>query len=468
MVNATFVFVHGLGGDSATTWGRFEELILADTDMKGCESVSFGYPTSLFRWPFSQKYPKIQTLADALRTQLDVRFGDRQDLILVCHSLGGLIGRRYLVDEVKRKAKLRVRGLLLYAVPNDGAGLAGIADHISWRHNQLKQLCQDSDLIRDLDSDWATSEMAQRVKVRYVVGGQDSVVSEKSARSSWGEPNVDVVADRGHIEIVKPLSGDDLPYLIFKKFALSMISAPPNPTETVARYATPLAARHPIQSPPKGPYRVIAFDLDGTLLRGIDFSWTVVWKHLGFSEAVYKGAMRDYRKGKTTYQEWCELACAHFRAKGLRRSDFANIVSGVTVTNNLQETLATLKASGFVLALISGGIDTFIEEKIPNAAEMFDYICINRIRYDQPSGLISGVDATPFDFEGKTVALEAICKRHGCTLKEAVFVGEGFNDENVITKAGLSIAYPPGETAIEAASISVKEDDLSKILEHVL
>jgi pimeloyl-ACP methyl ester carboxylesterase len=124
MVNATFVFVHGLGGDSATTWGRFEELILADTDMKGCESVSFGYPTSLFRWPFSQKYPKIQTLADALRTQLDVRFGDRQDLILVCHSLGGLIGRRYLVDEVKRKAKLRVRGLLLYAVPNDGAGLA--------------------------------------------------------------------------------------------------------------------------------------------------------------------------------------------------------------------------------------------------------------------------------------------------------------------------------------------------------
>ncbi len=468
MGNATIVFVHGLGGDSTTTWGRFEELIQADPDLKDCEPVCFGYPTSLFRWPFSKKYPKIQTLADALRTQLDVQYGDRQDLILVCHSLGGLIGRRYLVDEVKRKAKLRVRGLLLYAVPNDGAGLAGVADHVSWRHNQLKQLCQDSDLIRDLDSDWATSEMAQRVKVRYVVGGQDRVVNERSARSSWGEPNVDVIADRGHIEIVKPLSGGDLPYLIFKKFALSLTAPSPDPTETVARYATPLAARHPIKSPPKGSYRVIAFDLDGTLLRGIDFSWTVVWKHLGFPEAVYKGAMRDYRKGKTTYQEWCELACSHFRDKGLRRSDFAKIVGGVTVTNNLQETLATLKASGFVLALISGGIDTFIEEKIPNAADMFDYICINRLRYDQPSGLISGVDATPFDFEGKTVALEAICKRHGCTLKEAVFVGEGFNDESVITKAGLSIAYPPGETAIEAASISVKEDDLSKILEHVL
>jgi phosphoserine phosphatase len=204
------------------------------------------------------------------------------------------------------------------------------------------------------------------------------------------------------------------------------------------------------------------------VLRGIDFSWTVVWKHLGFPEAVYKKAMRDYIKGTTTYQEWCDIAVAQFRAKGLRRSDFSKMMNGVSVTRNLNETLQTLRASGFVIALISGGMDTFIEEKIPNAAELFDYICINRIRYDQPSGLIAGVDATPFDFEGKTVALKAICERNGCTLKEAAFVGEGFNDENVVNSVGLSIAYPPGETSIEAASVSVAEDDLNEILKYVL
>jgi phosphoserine phosphatase/pimeloyl-ACP methyl ester carboxylesterase len=469
MGKATIVFVHGLGGDPATTWGRFPELINSDIELKDFEMGTFGYPTSLFRLPFFRKYPKIQTLSDALRTLLDVRFGDRKDVILVCHSLGGLIARRYLVEEIKHKAELRVRGLLLYAVPNDGAGLAGVASYISWRHNQLRQLCEDSDLLRDLESDWETNEMGGRVKVRYVVGALDRVVSEKSARSSWGELNVDVVADRGHIEIVKPRDPEDLPYLIFRKFVLSL-TAPllPEPTQIMERYATFLAAKHPPQSLSKRGYRVIAFDLDGTLLRGIDFSWTVVWKHLGFPEAVYRGAMRDYRKGRTTYQEWCELACRHFREKGLRRSDFARIVSGISVTRNLLETLTTLKSSGFILAIISGGIDTFIEEKIPNAAELFDYICINRLSFEKPSGLISGVDSTPFDFEGKTVALEAICKRHGCTLKEAVFVGEGFNDEDVVNKAGLSIAYPPGETAIDAASIAVKEDDLSRILDHVL
>jgi phosphoserine phosphatase len=178
--------------------------------------------------------------------------------------------------------------------------------------------------------------------------------------------------------------------------------------------------------------------------------------------------MRDFRKGKTTYQEWCEIACGHFRAKGLRRSDFGEITKDITVTENLRETIRILRSSGFVLALISGGIDTFIEEMIPDAAELFDYICINKIRFEQPSGLIQGVEATPFDFEGKTEALKAICQRHGCTLDEAVFVGEGFNDEDVAKRAGLSIAYPPIETAIVSAGISVGENDLSKILEHVL
>lgn len=467
MSKATIVFVHGLGGEPAATWGRFPDLIKADPDLKDCEIVSFGYPTSLFSWPFSRKYPKIQTLSDALRTQLDVQFGDRRNVILVCHSLGGLIGRRYLVDLIKRKDELRVLGILLYAVPNDGASLARVAGYIAWRHNQLRQLCQDSDLIRDLDSDWETSEIARRVNVRYVVGALDRVVSERSARSSWGQPNVDVVADRGHIELVKPERSNDLPYLIFRKFALSLTARPPQTTEIMERYMTSSAKKRLPLPVRKGRYRVIAFDLDGTLLRGIDFSWTVVWKHLGFPEAVYRGAMRDYRKGKTTYQEWCELACAHFRAKNLRRGDFAKIVNGITVTKNLEETLTTLRDSGFILALISGGIDTFIEEMIPSAAELFD-ICINRLRYDQPSGLISGVDSTPFDFEGKTMALEAICKRHGCSLKEAVFVGEGFNDEDVINKVGLGIAYPPGETAIDAAAMEVKEDDLSKILSYVL
>jgi hypothetical protein len=69
-------------------------------------------------------------------------------------------------------------------------------------------------------------------------------------------------------------------------------------------------------------------------------------------------------------------------------------------------------------ALISGGIDTFLEELIPNADQLFDFICFNRLSYDPKTQVITGVESTPFDFLGKTAALDAICKLYGCSLKE--------------------------------------------------
>lgn len=227
VTGSQLIFVHGLGGDPKATWGLFPELIAADTALGKVETFSFGYPTSLFRLPFSSKSPRVQTLAGALRTFIDARSPDGDDLILVCHSLGGIIARRYLVDEVKRQAKLRVRGLLLYAVPMSGAGLAEVASHISWKHNQLRQLCRDSDLLRDLEADWETLGLSTRLRVRHVVAAQDDVVAESSARSSWGAANVDVIADRGHIDVVKPRSADDLPYLILRNFVRSFAPAAP-------------------------------------------------------------------------------------------------------------------------------------------------------------------------------------------------------------------------------------------------
>ena len=215
-------------------------------------------------------------------------------------------------------------------------------------------------------------------------------------------------------------------------------------------------------------YKVIGFDLDGTLLRGLEFSWTLVWDYLRFPEAVRKAGMHRYLTRETTYQEWCEWACGQFREKGLKRSDFVEIAAPLTVTNNLREVITTLKADGFVVGLISGGIDVLLHEKIPDADELFDYVFINRLLFDS-EGVIDGVKVTPYDFEGKAVALEKMCTDNGFTLNNAVFVGEGFNDQDVASRAALSIAYPPVAQGMrETASIQIEEDDLRLILSHVI
>ncbi len=471
MSSGLLFFVHGLGGNPKGTWGNFPDLIAADSTLKRYDVDSFRFPTSLFRWwPWSTNYPKIQTLADALRTYLDNHFPNRDDITLVCHSLGGLIARKYLVEEVKRKRPLRVRGLLLYAVPNNGAQLALVASEISWRHNQLRQLRHDADVVRDLNEDWVTLKLRDTLRVRYVVAALDRVVDEHSAREFWGNPDVDVLQDRGHRDVVKPINREDTVFLILKNFVHSFATEPSvPPVKMLDGYATGAPRRAAPRA--NARFRVIGFDLDGTLLRGFQYSWTLVWNHLKVPDVVWKESWGAYLRGDMTfkdYHEWVDHDYQHMRARGLKRQDFAEITKVARPTKNLRETLQLLRNEGFILAIISGGIDVFLTEAVPDAMNLFDYVCINRFRFDD-QGIISGIDPTPFDFGGKAVALEEICKRHGATLEQSVFVGEAFNDTFAAKAAGLSIAYPPDEEVMQTvARIPIVEDALMQILKHVL
>lgn len=228
MKERLILFVHGLGGDAQATWrapGRagFAELIGSDAALSSEADVQFfSYPTTLLRLPFSSEAPRVRDLAEGLRSQLELRYKEYKSIALVCHSLGGLVARKYLVEEAKRSphSKLRVDKLLLLAVPNLGSALAPIARHISWRHNQLRQLCRDSEFIEELNTDWATFMAGKELDVQYVVAGQDRVVDKHSAIKQWGNENVHSILGVNHVSIAKPCSHDDDAYRILRRFVL--------------------------------------------------------------------------------------------------------------------------------------------------------------------------------------------------------------------------------------------------------
>ncbi len=97
-----------------------------------------------------------------------------------------------------------------------------------------------------------------------------------------------------------------------------------------------------------------------------------------------------------------------------------------------------------------------MNELLPDAEELFDYIFINHLVFDD-RGTISGVTATPYDFEGKAVALQQIAQEHGLDLSQVAFIGEGFND-GPVAAVGMKAA----------ANIEIPEDDLTSILPHVM
>ena len=227
MDKTLLLFIHGLGGDSRKTWGRFPRLIEQDTDLAGsvdCEFYSF--PTKLLSVPFLSSSPKIQTLAAGLDTEIKLRYSDYPRVILIAHSLGGLVARQYLLEMAMAQQVHKVTGLLLYAVPHNGAGLASVAKYLSWWQPQLKQLCKNSDFIDTLNTRWTQLNLGESIPAKFIVGGTDAVVSEFSAQGYWGNEAVETVIDKGHIDLVKPDKPDDLAFLILKKFVTDRLAYP--------------------------------------------------------------------------------------------------------------------------------------------------------------------------------------------------------------------------------------------------
>jgi pimeloyl-ACP methyl ester carboxylesterase len=170
------------------------------------------------------RMPKLQQLAHGLATEIETLHPDRRQITLVAHSLGGIVARRYLLDEIKAGRKLRITKLLLYAVPNTGASLAAVGTWLSWRHEHLTQLRQDSDILDILNNDWVTERVEEKVDVHYVVGGADKIVGSESARPYYGQNNVSTIIGHNHRSIVAATGYKDIRYATLRRFVLPQSS----------------------------------------------------------------------------------------------------------------------------------------------------------------------------------------------------------------------------------------------------
>ncbi len=227
MEKTLLLLIHGLGGESKKTWGKFPQLIEDDSQLGSKLDVEFySYPTAILRVPFLSPAPKIQTLADGLASQIKHTHKNYQQVIIVAHSLGGLVARQYLVNMAMQSQSHPVIGLMLYAVPNDGAGLASIAKTINWWHPQHRQLCKDSDFIDTLNNTWTHQSLNKTIPCKYIIAGTDAIVSKTSAQAFWGNTAVETVVDKGHIDLVKPDQPDDLAFTILKNFVCDEVSKP--------------------------------------------------------------------------------------------------------------------------------------------------------------------------------------------------------------------------------------------------
>lgn len=221
--------------------------------------------------------------------------------------------------------------------------------------------------------------------------------------------------------------------------------------------------------------KLVAFDLDGTIIRGRKFkySWQLIWQYLKYPDDLRVHFFNDYEDKKISYEDWCFKCVEFFKIKNLKRSDFPKISHKLKVTKNLEETISALKLENIKTAIISGGVDTFLEELIPNYQDLFDYVFINKLIFDR-DGKLETVVPTKYDFEGKINGILEICKKEKIEVSNCAYIGEEKNDRYVIDyfrkkKQGVTIAYPLRDTDVtNRANFRINRDDLLEILKYII
>lgn len=227
------VFIHGLGGAPLSTWRAMLNLIGGDAAFDSITLDCYAYPTKLVEIPFLARPPGLKEIVEGLRTYLHDRFRGYKRLDLVAHSLGGVVTKAFLVEELSARTPLPIRKVALIAVPSAGSSLASVGRIVSFRHRQLKALCKNSSQVRTTDQAWRNGKFADKVDVEYILGGQDRCVSRESACIE-ADTIPSMLINANHRNIVAPQDRNDSRYTILTKFLLGTEdrrSAPVRPAD---------------------------------------------------------------------------------------------------------------------------------------------------------------------------------------------------------------------------------------------
>jgi len=214
-------------------------------------------------------------------------------------------------------------------------------------------------------------------------------------------------------------------------------------------------------------YDLIAFDVDGTLVRH-PRDWTV-WEVLNDrftgKPEVNRERYARYKRGELSYADWVSLDVSGWREAGADRAAIVEAFAALSPVADALETLHALKAQAKTLVVISGTLDLLLHTLLPDAP--FDEIYCNHLGFDDEHR-IAHWRATPFDMRGKATLLETLAMRHRIPLERCAYVGDSDNDRWIFEIAGKAIAFNPKTDAIREVADAVVEDDrLAAIVPHL-
>ena len=146
---------------------------------------------------------------------------------------------------------------------------------------------------------------------------------------------------------------------------------------------------------------------------------------------------------------------------GLPESVLTQVQSEITLTPGARTLIRTLHKLGHHVALVSGGFE-------PVIAPLMSELGIEHMRANNLEiidGSLTGKLIAPIiDRAGKADALREFAAMHSIELEQTIAIGDGANDLDMITLAGMGIAFNAKPAVKAAADSSVSAPYLDSVL----
>lgn len=218
------IFIHGLTGDG-TTWMNekgqtFADLLIQNSQIKKkydfahfnyfSEFYSLRKVKSIRNFFFSNNKAaeinlNVEQITNLFVTEIQLKANDYESIILVAHSLGGLISKSIILKILEEELPIKIVKFISLAVPHDGALLSLIAQHLT-PNAHIKDLKPLGETVTRLNDKWLKSNYDSLPETLYFIGSYDTIVSQNSAIAYETKTQKAFYFEADHITISKPSS----------------------------------------------------------------------------------------------------------------------------------------------------------------------------------------------------------------------------------------------------------------------
>jgi phosphoserine phosphatase len=206
-------------------------------------------------------------------------------------------------------------------------------------------------------------------------------------------------------------------------------------------------------------YRLALFDVDSTLIEQevID----LLAQRTPYGDRVSE-ITRRAMAGEIDFDSALKERVSLLR--DLPESIFDDVISEITFSPGALELITFLKKQGVLVGAVSGGFINILEKLFKGIS--LDYLSANSLEIQ--NGLLTGRTLGPIiNRRAKAEALSHFAEISGVSMRETIAVGDGSNDVDMITLAGLGVSYRGKEVLNKVADLVIADKGLDSLIAYL-